>query len=147
MKTIKIKAAPLGTQVKFINNGRIKDAPYGATLVGNEGECSVQLNNNLTLNIRYSVGVKNPQTGFIYKLVVNDLEILNDPKMGSFDIIAPYEEGSFVSPKGNTIIGYMVTCIINNIYAPKAKAKCVIVDAELHQHDNCILGDTIEWGI
>lgn len=146
MKKVKVIVGNHGSEVKFINNGKINVAPHGAMIKGFIAEAAVNINNSGIVSCTYKIEIKSPVDGKILKTFVTDVEIEEIKTNSEFEMTCPYEEGTFQDINSVSIRGMVLSVYVKNIYNKFEKEQFSIIDEYKVYHQNMIEGVETVWG-
>ena len=146
MKKVKVLVGNHGSEVKFINNGKISIAPKGAMIKGFIAEAAVNINNSGIVSCTYKVEIKNPVDGKILKTFVTDVETDEIKSMGKVEMTCPYEEGMFQDVNSVLVKGTVLSVFNKNIFNKFEKESFSIIDEYKVYHQNMIEGVETVWG-
>ena len=146
MKKVKLNIAAHGSEVRFVNNGKISVAPKGAMIKGFIAEAAVNINNSGIVSTTYKVEVKNPTDGKIIKTFIADVEIDEIKDMTVIKMTCPYEDGVFQDANMNTVKGTVLGTFNKNVYNKYEKENFSIIDEYKMYHQNMVEGVETVWG-
>lgn len=146
MKKVKVSIGNHGSEIRFVNNGKISVAPKGAIIKGFIAEAAVNINNSGIVSTTYKVEVKNPVDGKILKTFVTDVETDEIKSMGKVEMTCPYEEGMFQDVNSVLVKGTVLSVFNKNIFNKFEKESFSIIDEYKVYHQNMIEGVETVWG-
>lgn len=148
MKKMTIQVVNHGEVIHFVNNGQVNGAPVGATIAARVKAANTVVSPSGIVTTWLAVEVKNPQSGHMFTVRVNDAQITNNPKMVPVEIPALYEIGSYEC-KGALVTGYVEKVSIANVYSPYDTTTMMIVTEEGRSFDNCTVAKNLAtvWGL
>ena len=146
MKKVKINIGSHGSEVRFVNNGKINVAPKGVVIKGFIAEAAVNINNSGIVSTTYKIEVKNPVDGKILKTFVTDVEVDEIKSMVEVEMTCPYEEGVFQDVNSVLINGMVLSVFNKNIFNKFEKEQFSIIDEYKVYHQNMIEGVETVWG-
>ena len=146
MKKVKVNIGAHGSEVRFVNNGKINVAPKGVVIKGFIAEAAVNINNSGIVSTTYKIEVKNPQDGKILKTFVTDVEVDEIKSMVEVEMTCPYEEGIFQDVNSVLINGMVLSVFNKNIFNKFEKEQFSIIDEYKVYHQNVVEGVETVWG-
>ena len=149
MKKMKIKVIERGEVVHFTNNGQVNGAPLGATIAAKVKAAKTIVNVSGTVVTVLAVDVRNPTTGQVFTVTVNDALVLNTPTMMELEVPMLFEIGNFENNKGVLIEGYPEKVKIADAYNPYAIIKLDVIDQNGQRHEDSVVatGVATVWGL